>query len=166
MFRKSRALCKKRRPSSHQNYFLVYLTDLLKNPIFVNKDIFKMVDFDIDNLKHNNNISHEFLEIFLTASFLPLISTPTRMANHSATLIDNVFCNTFPTPDSSVILFDITDHFPIMSHFTLKHSLNNLHRPSRRRPNHENIASLGASLDSANWSCVYDNLSLSKCHIV
>ena len=93
----------------------------------------------------------------MTASFLPLISKPTRMANHSATLIDNVFCNTLPTPDSSVILSDITDHFPIMSHFTLKHSLVNHHRPSRRRPNHENIAILGASLDSADWSCVYDN---------
>ena len=116
-----------------------------------------MGDFNIDLLKYDNNTSHEFLETFLSASFLPLISKPTRVANHSATLIDNIFCNILPAPDSSIILSDITDHFPILTHFVLKHCENNTGtRPSRRRPTHENVASLGASLDSADWSSVYN----------
>ena len=81
-----------RPPSSNSNDFLVYLTDLLNSPLLVNKDVFIMGDFNINILMHNNNnMSHEFLEIFLTASFLPLISKPTRMVNHSATLIYNIF---------------------------------------------------------------------------
>ena len=148
-----------RPPSSNLNDFIIYLADLLRNPLFSNKDSFIMGDFNIDLLKHDNtHTSQEFLETFLSASFLPLISKPTRASNHSATLIDNIFCNTLPLPDSFIVLSDMTDHFPIMTRHTLKHQINNGYpRPSRRRATHENIASLGASLDNVDWSCVYDS---------
>ena len=153
-----------RPPSSNPNLFLKYLSELMKNPLFVNKQSFIMGDFNIDLLKHHDNsISHEFLEILLSASFLPLISKPTRVTNRSTTLIDNILCNILPTPDSSVVLSDITDHFPIMSHFTLNQSVNRTcNRPSRRRPTHENIASLGVSLDSADWSSVYNTVNVDE----
>ena len=103
------------------------------------------------------NISHEFLEIFFTASFLPLISKPTRVTNNSATLIDNIFCNILPPPASFTLLSDITDHYPIMTHYTRMHSVNNeFTRPSRRRITRDNLASLGLSLETVDWSCVYD----------
>merc|ERR1712074_403375 len=106
----------------------------------------------------NNNRTQEFLEIFMSGSFLPLISKPTRVANNSATLIDNIFCNTLPVPDSSIILSDISDHFPIMTHFDLKQSINKPYpSPLRRRATQENLASLGASLEHVDWSCVYDS---------
>ena len=101
-----------RPPSSNSNDFLTYLTDLVKNPLFMKKNSFIMGDFNLDLWMHgNNNRTQEFLEIFMSGSFLPLISKPTRVANNSATLIDNIFCNTLPVPDSSIILSDIYDTF-------------------------------------------------------
>ena len=123
-----------------------------------------MGDFNIDLLKDDQNLSQEFLEILLSASFLPLISRPTRVTMHSASLLDNIFCNTLPIPDSSIILSDISDHYPIMSHFNLNAAKKCFPPPARRRATAENLASLGASLDRADWSSVYNtndvNLSL------
>ena len=89
---------------------------------------------------------------------MPLISKPTRVVNETATLIDNIFCNILPPPDSSIILTDITDHFPILTHFSLRRPTRPIHsQPQRRRPTHENTASLGASLDNVDWSIVYNS---------
>ena len=79
-----------RPPNTNTKSFLDYFSDLVKNPIFIHKKCFIMGDFNIDLLKQNN-MSQDFLEIFLSASFLPLISKPTRIVNESATLIDNIF---------------------------------------------------------------------------
>ena len=50
-----------------------------------------------------------------------------------------------------------------MSRFSLNPSANKTTiRPSRRRPTHENIASLGASLDSADWSSVYNTADVEE----
>ena len=88
-----------RPPNSNSNDVLSCLTTLLSNIDFVNKDVFVMGDFNIDLLKHaSNNSSHEFIELLLSASFLPLISKPTRVSNHSATLLDNILCNSLPPP--------------------------------------------------------------------
>ena len=153
-----------RPPNTNTGDFLICLADLLKQPVFVNKQSFIMGDFNIDLLKHDQNLSQEFLEIFLSASFLPLISKPTRVTMHSASLLDNIFCNTLPIPSSSIILSDISDHYPITSNFSLNAVKNSYPPPARRRATPENLASLGASLDRADWSSVYNtndvNLSL------
>ena len=147
-----------RPPNSNSNDFLTCLTSLLSNALFVNKNAYVMGDFNFDLLKHaSNHSSHEFLESFLSASFLPLISKPTRVSSHSATLLDNIFCNSLPLPESLIILSDITDHYPIMSHFNIQHSLNKSYPiPARRRATPENLASLGASLDRVDWSSVFN----------
>lgn len=78
-----------------------------------------MGDF-IDLLKHDQNLKQERLEILSSASFLPLISKPTCVTVHSVSLHDNIFCNTLPIPNYSIILPDISDHNPITYHFNLK----------------------------------------------
>ena len=116
-----------RPPNSNIKDFLTYLSDLIKSPVFKNKDCFFLGDFNIDLLKlENDTAAHEFLQTFLSSSFLPLISKPTRVTDHSATLIDNMFCNTLPLINSYIILSDMTDHYPIMTHFALKTSVNNV----------------------------------------
>ena len=123
-----------------------------------------MGDFNINLLKHaNNHSSQDFLEIFLSASFLPLISKPTRVVNQTATLIDNIFCNILPLPNSSVILSDMTDHYPVMTHFhptSLAKMTYPL--PKRRRATKEKLTSLSASLDNADWSSVYNSNNINE----
>ncbi len=49
-----------------------------------------MGDFNIDRLKSEScDYSNKFIEQLFTSSFLPLIHKPTRITNHTATLITN-----------------------------------------------------------------------------
>ena len=48
----------------------------------------------------------------------PLINKPTRITNHYATLIDNIFTNAFGiNHNSGILVNDLSDHLPI---FTIK----------------------------------------------
>ena len=74
-----------------------------------------MGDFNLDLLKfETHNDTDAFLNAMLTTNFLPQILQPTRITNHTATLIDNIFLNsnreTFTI--SGNIMYDLTDHLP------------------------------------------------------
>ena len=73
-------------------------------------------DFNLNLLNVDCHIATaEFLETMCAFSYLPLITKPTRVTNHSATLIDNIFTNDKITTNSFSGIFstDISDHFPI-----------------------------------------------------
>ena len=56
----------------------------------------------------------DFLENMLSSGLKPKLIYPTRLAYHSASLIDNIFSNepnTFPTT-SGILISNISDHFP------------------------------------------------------
>ena len=67
------------------------LLDKLSNE---NKDIMSMGDFKLNliNCNDDKNTSH-FLDTMLSHSFLPFITTPTRITRNTKTLIDNIFYN-------------------------------------------------------------------------
>ena len=48
-------------------------------------------DFNIDLLQCEDLNTNRFLNTLMTASLVPTIIHPTRITNHSATLIDNFF---------------------------------------------------------------------------
>ena len=61
-------------------------------------------------------VSNEFLDIMYANTFFPLITLPTRITSHSATLIDNIFTNDFDNyAFSGLVLTDISDHLTIFS---------------------------------------------------
>ena len=69
-------------------------------------------DFNI-NLNENNANVNKFLDVLSSNSFFPTINLPTRVTNHSETLIDNIFVNTQKySIKSGNILSGISDHFP------------------------------------------------------
>ena len=146
-----------RPPRSNMNDFLITIQDLLQNPILLNKDAYLMGDFNIDLMKCNSqNTTQEFIETLMSASFLPLISKPTRVANQSATLIDNIFCNILPLPESGIVLSDITDHYPIFAHVPIKLTVQNSYF-KRRKITKDNITNLQNSLKQTDWSFVYNS---------
>ena len=52
--------------------------------------------------------------------FLPMITSPTRFAGRTATLIDNIFTNAPAQVTSAIILSaDISDHLPVLIHLDL-----------------------------------------------
>ena len=74
-------------------------------------------DFNTDILKHKvNQGTKSFLDTMYSIGLYPLIDRPTRISNHSFSLIDNVFTNlTNHKVTSGILVSDITDHLPIFA---------------------------------------------------
>ena len=73
-------------------------------------------DFNIDLLKlRNKTTSKNFMEYMLSIGMLPQLTLPTRLAEHSASLIDNIFTNCTDNNIvnfSGILISDISDHLP------------------------------------------------------
>ena len=57
-----------------------------------NKNCYLIGDINLNLFSHNfHSTTGEFLDVMF--SFVPLITRPTRLTSHTATLIDNIFTN-------------------------------------------------------------------------
>ena len=80
---------------------------------------FLLGDFNINILKANGqNIVSDFINTMLSYCFIPLISRPTRVTEHTASLIDNILTNAIDLLESDrtksgIVFNDISDHYPI-----------------------------------------------------
>ena len=62
-----------------------------------------------------HSATNEFVENLFSHMYLPLISMPTRITAHSATLIDNIFTNHLTQNlFSGIIINDLSDHLPVL----------------------------------------------------
>ena len=77
-----------------------------------NKEILLLGDVNIDLIKTNtNNNASEFLDIIYSGYLIPHITSPTRLASRSHTLIDNIISNVIPEDTiSGNIINTISDH--------------------------------------------------------
>ena len=79
------------------------------------KEVFVLVDININFLNYNrdNKIS-DYLDMLL--DYMPLITKPTRITDHTATLIDHFYTNVpQKITKAGICLADITDHLPVYS---------------------------------------------------
>ena len=75
-----------------------------------------MGDMNINVLNHNTHKdTSDYLDLMYSSSLIPIINHPTRITDHSATLIDHIFTNNYTalTPYQGILVTDITDHYPI-----------------------------------------------------
>ena len=79
-----------------------------------NKTIFMMGDFNINLLKYQSHPeTNDFISLIASHYLFPHILHPTRVIDHSATIIDNIFSNNVESDTvGGDILSQITDHFP------------------------------------------------------
>ena len=79
------------------------------------KNCYLMCDFNLNLMNHHSHqLTGAFLDIMYANMFFPLITLPTRITAHTATLIDNIFTNCSGKCLFSGLLFsDISDHLPI-----------------------------------------------------
>ena len=128
-------------PLEEFNYLLSTMLDLIVRD---NTIVFLLGDFNV-NLLHNNELSldaEKFKNIFFSHYLFPLINKPTRETNHTATVVDNMFCNV-PSPidisDVGILRPYISDHhgiFCVMTsekrkqnqHSYVKHNFTNIHK--------------------------------------
>ena len=77
--------------SDFTNNYITPLLDKLSNE---NKDILIMDDFNINLINYNDDKNTgNFLDTMFSQSFLPYLTTPTRITRNTKTLIDNIYYN-------------------------------------------------------------------------
>ena len=79
-----------RPPNQNVSLFVDKLNKILGIISKDNKHCYVMGNFNLDLLHYNN---HALIDNLFSYAFYPLISKPTRITSHSATLIDNIFTN-------------------------------------------------------------------------
>lgn len=109
-----------RSPSRQPNKFNELLETVLQRlNRHSNKHILLTGDFNIDLIKHDTDInSQNLIDTTGNHGFVQIISRPTRITDHSATLIDHVYTNKVSSViSSSVVTLDLSDH--LATHATI-----------------------------------------------
>ena len=115
-----------------------------------------MGDFNLDLFRYDqHSATQEFVDSLFSHMFIPLITQPTRITSHTATLIDNIFTNSFTNlqnTQSGIIFNDISDHLPVFAF------CNNVSVPCKkaikaykRDFGEENLINFYTSLSQVDW---------------
>ena len=105
--------CAYRHPNTDIKSFIEYMDNTLQKLEKSNKTIFVMGDFNINLLSYDGHTdTNDFINSMVSHYLLPYILHPTRVTDHSSTVIDNIFSNVtdFDTVSGNIIN-QIADHF-------------------------------------------------------
>ena len=80
-------------PNTNIDSFNDELLSILNSIYRENKNSTIMGDFNLNLINTNSRQVNDFTNNMYATGFCPTISKPTRIANHSATIIDNIFTN-------------------------------------------------------------------------
>ena len=98
-------------PEKFNNYFNIILQKLNTNR-YANKIKYIVGDFNQDLIKYDDNLDcQNLIDNAHNHGFVQLVSRPTRITDHSATLIDHVYTNNLDSALScNIITLDLSDH--------------------------------------------------------
>ena len=120
-----------------------------------------MGDFNLDLFNHDTHSSTgEFLNTFLSCSFVPLINRPTRVTSNTCTLIDNIWCNHYQqlvNPDQGVFISSISDHYPVFHIDSVQSPEKTVKSRERRLINSRTSDKFIQNISLENWDPVYNN---------
>ena len=106
-----------RPPDTNIRTFNEYLSSILLKTKAEKKLLYFMGDFNINLLNtDSHHATQEFADIMYSHAIIPNITKPMRVTKKSATLIDNIFCNSLFTTQkilSGILFTDLSDHFPV-----------------------------------------------------
>ena len=109
-----------RPPGRDINEFNQYFDAILNNTQIKNSHSYILGDFNINLTNSNHAPTQTFIDSIFSCGFFPLVNRPTRITDLTASLIDNIYTNNIDDITNtltSIIITDISDHFPIV-HFT------------------------------------------------
>ena len=92
----------------------------LKFDEFLNKlnpskyDMYIMGDLNIGLLKYHSHLQTEgYLDMIYSLDLLPVVTKPTRITNHTATLIDHIYTTNVNRLTSGIVTVDMSDHLTV-----------------------------------------------------
>ena len=145
----------------HPNYNIDMFNTLLEQAISAvkleNKSFIICGDINIDLLQTHINKNKLYLDLLLSNNIIPTITLPTRITDHSATIIDhiniyrslNLITNKITCGN---VFLDISDHLPNFVIIEDKMKLNATRRPFIRNINEKTIANFKARMSEVDWN--------------
>ena len=124
-----------RPPDTDTELFLTKLEELLEFIRLKNyKNYYLAGDWNVNLLKHTDSLPKKLLDLTANYFGFPIITKPTRVKKQSATLIDNLWTDNIANIlKSSILIDDITDHFPCLSLFNTKRIKNDYSSPQSKK---------------------------------
>ena len=146
-----------RHPNGNLDKFMEYMNLTIEKIHQENKLCLFMGDFNIDLLKIDTHITSEkFINDLGSFFFQPQILQPTRITDHSSTLIDNIFFNSIEHfIISGNVVYDLTDHLPnfiIFDKFSTLPLNIKIHKRDYSKLNKEALIN---DIQSINWHTVF-----------
>ena len=62
---------------------------------------------------HTHQQTGQYVDMLYSYDLLPVITKPTRITSHTATLIDHIYSDTINGLVSGIVTVDISDHLPV-----------------------------------------------------
>jgi len=118
------------------------------------RNIILLGDYNIDMLKINTHRpTMDFLNSLFSYFITPIINCPTRVTEDTMTLIDNVLTNMYDmVHEPTVLLSDISDHFPILLWLDIKGVSPEIGLPRKSISiNEANVSAFCNSLKEMDW---------------
>ena len=147
-----------RHPNNNIEPFIQLLENNIEKIINNNKIDVICGDLNLDLIQTNNPKIQCYLDVLMGNDFLPCITIPTRITDHSATIIDHI--NVFrPLREisnkiiSGNLFIDVSDHLPnfiILEGYTHDFSINN--RPMVRNYSEKFKALFKTKISEINWT--------------
>ena len=124
---------------------------------------------NIDLMKYENNMTLEYFTTLSSYNFMPYISTPTRITDSSATLIDHIFVKLGGNHRASNItacnlLTDISDHLPSFLMWNNHQIACNKPRPFKRLYSEQNVNNSKHALEQTEWNLLLNNGDVDICN--
>ena len=146
-----------RHPNGSFKTFMDYVNSTVEKIHQENKLCLIMGDFNVDLLRIDSHPGSEnFINTLGSFFFQPHILQPTRVTDHSSTLIDNIFFNSIEHfIISGNLVYDLTDHLPnfiILNKFS---SLPSSVKVYKRDYFKFNQASLTSEIQTVDWQIVF-----------
>ena len=140
-----------------------YLTNLLNILSRENKSTILMGDYNINLLQYDTQKDvSDFLDNMYTHSFIPYITSPTRITKTSSTLIDNIFCNEVNEgAKSGNLTISLSDHLAQFLILPSKNSKNNKNIDVyQRNMKNLNEEALKSDIKNIHWDNVLNTNSM------
>ena len=168
-----------RPPDTDIDSFNECLNEIVSTLKTERKTCYILGDYNVNLFNADSHgATQDFIDMMYSHSLFPTITKPTRITAHSATLIDNVFCNDALKEEalSGILYTDISDHLPVFYiDYTMNvaaadiyiskrsYSLHNMNLFRTEVGNHDwstilsqNDAQLAYSLFYKDFTCIYN----------
>ena len=154
-----------RHPHGNLDNFMAHLNSVIEKIHRENKYCVLLGDFNLDLLKFESHPgTNDFLNTLVSSYFQPQILQPTRITDHSATLIDNIFFNSLEHfTISGNLIYDLTDHLPNFLIVSKLSSLQENIKIFRRDYSKLDEQALINDIQSIDWSLLFNCNSDPSC---